>query len=326
MHKFCSYETDEVFATHWILLPEKPRNQYDMSLHLTEIERVKTISKEDFYNNYVRKQKPLVIEQLTVDWPAYEKWKFAYMKSMAGDQTVPLYDDRPVSHKDGFNQAHARMKMSDYIDLLESKPTNYRIFLYNLMKQVPKLREDFQWPDIGLKLVKQLPMLFFGGENSRVFMHYDIDYSNILHFHFQGTKQCILFAPSETPYLYKVPHALISREDIDFDHPDFDKWPALERAQGLICNLKHGEMLYMPEGYWHYMKYLTPGFSMSLRAFPRKIGNIGKAIYNIFVMRHFDNFMRRYKGQQWIDYKNEKAIENTHKNLQLFERERRMSA
>ncbi|MFT3796303.1 cupin-like domain-containing protein [Flavobacterium sp.] len=297
-----------------------------MSLHLTEIERVKTISKDDFYHNYVKKQKPLVIEQLTADWPAYDKWKFEYMKNIAGEKTVPLYDDRPVSHKDGFNQAHAQMKMSDYIDLLQSKPTNYRIFLYNLMKQVPKLRDDFKWPDIGLKLVKQLPMLFFGGENSRVFMHYDIDYSNILHFHFQGTKQCILFAPSETPYLYKVPFALISREDMDLDNPDFDKWPALEKAQGLICNLKHGEMLYMPEGYWHYMKYLTPGFSMSLRAFPRKISNIGKAVYNIFIMRHFDNFMRKYKGQAWIDYKNAKAIEHTHRHLEIFEREHRLSA
>jgi len=296
-----------------------------MSLHLTEIERVKTISKEDFYNNYVRKQKPLVIEQLTADWPAYEKWKFEYVKNLAGEKTVPLYDDRPVSHKDGFNQAHAQMKMADYIDLLQSKPTNYRIFLYNLMKQVPKLREDFKWPDIGLKLVKQLPMLFFGGENSRVFMHYDIDYSNILHFHFQGTKQCILFAPTETPYLYKVPFALISREDMDLDEPDFDKWPALKKAQGLICNLKHGEMLYMPEGYWHYMKYLTPGFSMSLRAFPRKISNIGKAIYNIMIMRHFDNLMRKYKGQAWIDYKNEKAVVDTHRHLEV-EREHRLSA
>jgi len=295
-----------------------------MSLSLTEIDRVKTISKEDFYNNYVKKQKPVVIEKLTTDWPAYQKWNFHYIKSMAGDKTVPLYDDRPVSYKDGFNQAHAQMKMADYIDLLESKPTNYRIFLYNLMKQVPKLRDDFRWPDMGLRLIRQLPMLFFGGENSRVFMHYDIDYSNILHFHFNGLKQCVLFAPDQTPYLYKVPHALISREDIDFDNPDFDKWPALQKAQGLVANLKHGEMLYMPEGYWHYMKYLTPGFSMSLRAFPRKLSNVSKAIYNIMIMRHFDNWMRKYKGQAWIDYKNQKAIDNTHKNLQISEQ--RMSA
>jgi len=286
-----------------------------MSLNLTEIERVKTISKEDFYNNYVKKQKPLVIEQLTLDWPAFEKWNLHYIKETAGEKTVPLYDDRPVSHKDGFNEAHAKMKMADYIDLLLREPTNYRIFLYNLMKEVPALKNDLKWPDIGLRLVKQLPMLFFGGENSRVFMHYDIDYSNILHFHFHGKKRCVLFAPNQTPFLYKVPHALISREDIDFDHPDFEKWPALKKAEGFVCELNHGEMLYMPEGYWHYMKYVTPGFSMSLRAFPRKIGNLSKAAYNVFIMRHFDNLMRRMKGQKWIDYKNERAVTNTNKNL-----------
>lgn len=288
-----------------------------MPLHLTPIERIKTISKEDFQNNYVRKQKPVVIEKLTEDWPAFKKWNLNYIKEIAGDKIVPLYDDRPVSYKDGFNQAHANMKMADYIDLLCTKPTNYRIFLYNLLKEVPALKKDFKWPDIGLRMIKQLPMLFFGGENSKVFIHYDIDYSNILHFHFHGEKQCILFAPDQTPFLYKVPHSLISREDIDFDNPDLEKWPALKQARGLICNLKHGEMLYMPEGYWHYMKYLTPGFSMSLRAFPRSFGNLSKAVYNVFVMRHFDNWMRKWKGQSWIDYKNNQAIVQTHKNLNI---------
>lgn len=286
-----------------------------MKLNLVEIPRVKTISKDDFYKNYVKKQKPVVVEQLTEDWPAYQKWNLEYIKFVAGEKIVPLYDDRPVSHKDGFNEAHAKMKMSDYIDLLQKEPTNYRIFLYNLMKEVPLLRDDFKWPNIGLKLIKQLPMLFFGGENAKVFIHYDIDYSNILHFHFHGEKQCILFDPEQTPYLYKVPHSLISREDIDFDNPDFEKFPALLKAKGLVCNLKHGEMLYMPEGYWHYMRYVTPGFSMSLRAFPMRLSSLAKAGYNLVIMRHFDVLMRKWKGQAWIDYKNEKAIINTHKIL-----------
>ncbi|TDD78075.1 cupin-like domain-containing protein [Flavobacterium caseinilyticum] len=286
-----------------------------MPLQLTEIERVKTISKEDFYTNFVKKQKPVVVEQLTADWPAYKKWNLNYIKEIAGDKIVPLYDDRPVSYKDGFNEAHANMKMADYVDLLNSKPTNFRIFLYNLMQEVPVLKKDFLWPDIGLRLIKQLPMLFFGGENSKVFMHFDIDYSNILHFHFHGTKRCVLFAPEQTPYLYKVPFSLISREDINFDTPDFNKFPALKQAKGYVTELKHGEMLYMPEGYWHYMKYLTPGFSMSLRAFPRSIVKLSKAAYNVFIMRHIDNFMKKRKGQKWIDYKNDKAISTTNKNL-----------
>lgn len=284
-------------------------------MRLQEIERVKTISAKDFYDNYYKKQKPVVIEELTRNWDAYEKWHLPYIREAAGDKVVPLYDDRPVSYKDGFNEAHTTMKMSEYIDLLESEPTPYRIFLYNLMKEVPSLQNDFKWPDFGMRLIRQLPMLFFGGENSKVFMHFDIDYSNIFHFHFHGKKQCIIFPPDQTKYMYKVPHSLISREDIDFDNPDFEKFPALKQAEGYITNLEHGEMLYMPEGYWHYMKYVTPGFSMSLRSIPKKPKFLAGAVYNIFVMRHFDNFMRKRRGQAWIDQKNERAVTDTHKKL-----------
>ena len=281
-------------------------------MKLTEIHRVKNITKEEFVKNYLKPQKPVVIENLIGDWPAYDKWSLDYIKEIAGNKEVPLYDDRPVTHEDGFNQAHAKMKMEDYVDLLKREPTNYRIFLYNIMKEVPSLKKDFKFPKIGLRLIKQIPMVFFGGENSKVFMHHDIDWANILHFHFHGKKQCILFPPDQTENLYKVPHSLITREDIDFDNPDFDKFPVLKKAEGLVCSLEHGETLYMPEGYWHYMKYLTPGFSMSLRALPRKPKHLLKAVYNVFIMRHFDNLMRRRKGQAWIDEKNERAIAETH--------------
>ncbi|MBE15973.1 MAG: cupin [Cytophagaceae bacterium] len=285
------------------------------SMQLNPIERVDRIGRKEFRERYVKPQKPVVIRHLIDDWPAYDKWSLEYIKEIAGDKEVPLYDDRPVSHDEGFNQAHATMQMADYIELLKREPTQYRIFLYNLMKEVPQLKSDFKFPSIGLRLLKQIPMLFFGGTNSKVFMHHDIDWANILHFHFEGRKQCILFAPSQTKHLYKVPHSLITREDIDFDHPDYERFPALKEAQGHICHLNHGETLYMPEGYWHYMKYETPGFSMSLRALPRNPKHLRYALYNVFVMRHYDNFMRRRKGQAWIDEKNKRAILETHKAL-----------
>ena len=284
-------------------------------LNLVQIPRVKNISKKDFVEQYVKTQKPVVIEHLIEDWPAFKKWDLNYIKEVAGNKTVPLYDDRPITSEFKFNQPHMEMKMSEYIDLLQSKPTNYRIFLYHLLKEVPKLQGDFKFPKMGLRFLKQLPMLFFGGVNSKVFMHYDIDYANILHFQFNGKKQCILYPPSESKYLYKVPHSLISREDIDFTNPDFEKFPALKKAKGYITELKHGEALYMPEGYWHQMTYLTAGFSMSLRATSRGLLNISKAVYNLVVMRHFDNYMRKWKGQDWIDYKNVKAMEKTHANI-----------
>lgn len=286
-----------------------------MKLNLEQIPREKTLTKKEFIQKYFKPQKPVVIERFIEDWPAYSKWTLDYVKEVAGDKEVPLYDDRPVRHDEGFNEPHAKMKMSKYVDLLKSGPTKYRIFLWNLLKEVPELQKDFKYPDFGLRLMKGLPMLFFGGEDSHTFMHYDIDLANIFHFHFEGKKQCILFSQDETKFLYKIPYSLITREDIDFADPDLDKWPALQYTKGNIAYLEHGNVLYIPEGYWHHMKYLTPGFSMSLRAIARKPKNFGKAMYNIFVMRHFDNFMRRLKGQQWIDWKNEKAVERTQKLL-----------
>ena len=284
-----------------------------MKLDLQRVPRVKNISKEEFITRYFKPQKPVVIENLIQDWPAFKKWNFEYMVEASGEREVPLYDDRPVDYKDGFNEPHATMKMKDYVELLKSTPTKYRIFLWNILKEVPELKNDFKYPDLGLRLMKSLPMLFFGGQDSHTFMHYDIDLANIFHFHFEGKKQCILFDQDQSDYIYKIPHSLIPREDIDFSNPDLEKWPALKKAKGYIAELNHGEVLYMPEGYWHYMKYLTPGFSMSLRAIARNPKNLGKAIYNVVIMRHFDNLMRRIKGQKWIDWKNEQAIVRTHR-------------
>jgi hypothetical protein len=280
-------------------------------LNLVEIPSVKSISKQDFVSSYLKPQLPVVIESFDGGWEAHSKWSLDYIKDIAGDKMVPLYDDRPVQHEDGFNEPHATMKMSDYIDLLKREPTKYRIFLWNILKEVPELQKDFSYPDFGIRLLKQVPMLFFGGRDSHTFMHYDIDLANIFHFHFEGEKECILFSQSQNKHLYKVPHSLITHESINFSNPDLGQWPALRKVKGFRTTLKHGEVLYMPEGYWHYMKYKTPGFSMSLRALARNPKNLGHAAYNIVIMRHFDVLMRKLKGQKWIDWKNKRAIERT---------------
>lgn len=286
-----------------------------MKFDFIEIEKVEKLSKKEFIENYYNKQKPVVITNQIEDWPAFTKWRFPYLRQVAGDRIVPLYDNRKTDHTKKVNEPDFRMSMSNYIDELEKGPTHLRIFLYNLLKDVPLLKKDVRWPKLGLRLVKSLPYVFFGGQNARVFMHFDIDYSNIFHIHFEGIKQCILVSPDETKYMYRLPYSWICHEDIDFENVDFEKFPALRKVKPYITELKHGEMLYMPEGWWHYMKYKTPGFSLSLRALPRNPKHILKAMRNILLFRFYDNLMRKRKGQKWLDYKDEKAISKTNSEL-----------
>jgi len=287
--------------------------------HYIQIERVEKLTKKEFIENYYKPQKPVIITKQIEDWPAFTKWNLEFIREVAGDKTVPLYDSRKTDYTKKVNEPDFEMTMSEYIDILEKGPTDLRIFLYNLMKDVPSMKSDIQWPRLGIRLLKSMPLVFFGGQDAKVFMHYDIDFPNIFHVHFDGQKQCVLVDPKETKYMYRLPYSWLCNEDIDFDNPDFERFPALRKVTPYIANLNHGEMLYMPEGWWHYMKYLTPGFSLSLRSLAGRPSNLWKGFANVAIIRYYDNWMRKRKGQEWLDYKDAESIRRTNAELEAAE-------
>lgn len=279
------------------------------------ITRVQHISKADFIENYYKPQRPVLIEGLTKNWPAYSKWSLDYIQDRAGDQIVPLYDNKPTTGRQNSAAPATEMKLYDYLEILKTKPTDLRIFFYNILERMPELVRDFEYPDIGLRFFKKLPVLFFGGEGSKVLTHYDMDLADLLHIHFHGTKSITLFTPEQTKYLYRVPFSVHNLERIDIDNPDFEKYPALRNLNGIQVHMKHGDALYMPSGYWHFIKYLDGGFSITLRALPTKPKKLLNTLYNVFFMRNFENLMRKIMGQSWVDYKENKIIKRTNKKF-----------
>ena len=284
------------------------------------VERVQNISKKEFVEKYYKPQRPVIIENLAKGWDAYEKWNIEYFQEHAGDQTVPLYNSEPTKGKQNSAAPVMEMKLYDYLELIKKEPTDLRIFFYNILDNMPELLKDIKYPDLGLKFFKRLPVMFFGGGGSRVLPHYDMDLSDLIHFHFQGHKRVTLFSPEQTKYLYKVPFAVHNLESIDMDNPDFSKYPALQKIEGILAEMKHGDGLYMPSGYWHYIKYLDGGFSITLRALPRQPVRLAKMLGNVFGMRFFENIMRKLWGQNWVNYKEAWILRITNKR---FEKEQK---
>lgn len=282
---------------------------------ISQTQRVATISKEDFVRQYKKPNKPVVIERLTEAWPAREKWTLDYIKQVAGDNVVPLYDSKPSKDKKHQHAAETSMPFKDYVDLLDQGENDLRMFFYNILSEAPELTRDFDFPDLGLPLFRKLPVLFMGGRGAKVQMHFDIDYADILLCHFGGKKKVLLFAPEETPYLYKVPFSFSSLFDVDYDNPDYEKYPALRYASGEVAELNHGDILYIPPGYWHYIVYEDIGFSLSLRAFPRQPGNLYKMLRNLIVIRSVEGLMRKLVGQRWNDRNERLAVERTEQLL-----------
>jgi len=288
-----------------------------MKFDLSQIDCVDTISKEDFEKNYLYPRRPLVIKNMAKEWPAYEKWSMDYMKTVVGDQLVPLYDSAKADPSKPINASAAEMKFGEYIDLIKTTPTDLRIFLFDPIKQAPKLLADYIAPKALMGgFLDSYPNMFFGGKGSVTFLHYDIDMAHIFHTHFNGRKHVILFENKWKERLYQIPYATYALEDYDVEHPDFEKFPALKGVKGVEAYLEHGDTLFMPTGYWHWMKYLDGSFSISLRAWDKSWAVKAKSLYNLTVQRKFDNFMKANFREKYMAWKERLAIKRAYKAMQ----------
>ncbi|MBE4950536.1 cupin-like domain-containing protein [Chryseobacterium culicis] len=280
-----------------------------MGIILKPIDIVEDISKEDFYEKYLKPRRPVVIRNMAKNWPAYQKWTMEYMKEVVGDVEVPLYDSSKADPSAPINAAAAKMKFGDYIDLIQREPTDLRIFLFDPIKYAPKLLEDYISPkDLMGGFLDKYPNMFFGGKGSVTFLHFDIDMAHIFHTHFNGRKHILLFDYKWKERLYQIPYATYALEDYDIENPDFTKFPALDGVEGIECYLEHGDTLFMPTGWWHWMKYLDGSFSISLRAWDKSWAVKAHSLWNLTVQRKFDDIMKSNFKKSYMDWKEKMAI------------------
>ena len=278
-----------------------------MKLH--SVDTVTSISPEDFKEHYYKKNIPLVITDLSKQWPAHKKWNWDYFKQIVGEQKVGLYNNVKSDAYTPINTADDYKTFGEYVDMIKEGPAAWRIFLFNIFDHAPQLIQDFTWPEDLMKgYVKKYPMLFTGGATSITHMHFDIDLSHILHTQFAGRKRVLLFRHDEKNKLYRKPFEVLSLADFsnyaeDGKNPDYAKFPALRYAEGYDLILNPGDTLFMPAGYWHHMEYIDSGFAMSLRALQSSLPGKLNGVWNLFGMRSIDTVMKKTLPKWWYNFK-----------------------
>ncbi len=287
-----------------------------MSFILLPVDTVDTITPANFTKHYLKPRKPLVIKNLTQAWPALYKWTPEYLKQAVGDKIVPLYDNSKADPAKPINSAATHMPFPEYIDLIKSKPTELRIFFFNIFKQAPQLLNDVILPkDLMGGFLESMPAMFFGGSNSVTFLHYDIDLPHIFHTHFGGRKHVILFENKWKRRLYCIPNATYALEDYDVLNPDFDKFPALKGIRGQEVFLEHGDTLFMPTGYWHWMKYIDGSYSLSLRAWDASITRKASSLYNLAIKGGVDSVLKMTFKANYAKFREKLAIKWAERDL-----------
>lgn len=273
----------------------------DLSLKIDVIE---TPSRKEFLQQYHKPQRPVLIKGLVDQQPAGKKWTMEWFKAYMGDEMIELYDNKEERHKWSTTTVpDIKMKFGEYLDIInKDEPTDLRMFLANLYKIRPELRNDFACPSFYKNVLGRLGFMFLGGKDTEVRGHYDVDSSCVLLTQIFGTKKVVLFEQKYTPLLYKVPfntHSFVNLETLDTD-----QFPGLKYVKGYEVILEPGDSVYMPAGYWHFITYLDGGMGVSHRMMGPRIKDWIKGAWFMGLTMPFDKMMNRFFQERWYEYKN----------------------
>jgi hypothetical protein len=222
-----------------------------------------------FLRDYVAARRPLILRNATPAWPAMRKWTPEYFKQRFASKMVQVsYDES--------------MNFSDFIDgvlastLDKPGPYMYRLFLHEHLPEVlpdlsppnpyafprryasPLMMEYWRRPDGYLKLL-------IGGIGGRFpVMHFDGDNAHATITEIYGDKEFIVYAPTDTRYLYPSPkranHSLVD----DPREQDLERFPELSKATQYRSVMGPGDMVFVPCGWWHTARALSPSISVGM--------------------------------------------------------------
>ncbi|NJK98625.1 MAG: cupin-like domain-containing protein [Bacteroidales bacterium] len=252
-----------------------------------------------FRTHYLLKSKPLIIKGYAQLFPAGKKWTFEYLKNKMGDYQIGLFDNR-LKNNTAYVKPDLYMPFSEYLKLIQKdEESPLRIFLFNMFKEFPELQKDFPTPVIMKGILGKIGFAFFGGKNTTVRFHYDIDASNVLMTQIIGRKRVILVSPEYDKLLYKVPFSSFSL--INPEKPDYKNFPALKYVRGYDFILQPGDALFMPSRYWHFNTYLEGGMAVSYRSLAKRPVDLYAGFMNTSLRLAFDKAMNIYlRINGWI--------------------------
>jgi len=231
------------------------------------VEKRTSPSRDEFLERYLRACRPVVLTDVTADWPAMRTWSPQDLKARFGHLVVEIQDGRDQDPRYEENKLLHRRKaqLGPFVDrVLAGGPTNdYYLTANNEALRHPEFAPLLA--DIGTLppacdrgMLAGRSSFWFGPAGTVTPLHHD----TVMLFHTQvvGRKRWRLISPLETPRLYNH-NGVFS--PIDIDRPDLNRYPLFGQVRVLDVVVEPGETIFLPLAWWHHVISLDVGLSFS---------------------------------------------------------------
>jgi hypothetical protein len=263
------------------------------------VERMSMIEYADLHARYLARNVPVIVTDLATSWPALARWTSEFFRSNYGERQVAVSDKSYQTHGAHYLTPFTKMSFADYLNAAEAGNTDLRLFLFELFKFAPELRNDIELPAWAGLLSKIFLVSFFGGAGGASTFHHDVDLAHVFHTVIYGSKLFYLFGPDQDHCLYRHPFTV--RSYIDVRDPDLHRYPRFAAAQGRLCEVHAGETLVLPSGHWHQAVYTKLSWGLSFRKY--EVKHLPGGLKNMLIQEPVDRVLAKLQPRRWFAYK-----------------------
>ncbi|KAJ3280073.1 Lysine-specific demethylase 8 [Borealophlyctis nickersoniae] len=217
---------------------------------------------------------PLLIPNAISHWPALttRPWSdIRYLRSLAGARRLVPVEVGSKYTDDEWTQK--LMTFGEFIDRYVTGSEEGTAYLaqHDLFTQIPRLAHDITIPDYCYcspsddddddNDAEVVTNAWFGPRGTISPLHTD-PRQNVFA-QVVGYKYVRLYAPDETRNVYPCEGVLGNTSQVDVESPDMTQFPLFASAKYVECIVGPGDLLFIPKGWWHYVRSLSVSFSVS---------------------------------------------------------------
>lgn len=265
---------------------QEPSSESDFSLADVVVgspDQLQWSPRKSFVEKAIDLGEPLLIKDTMVTtWPAMTKWNMLYISENMGAEVLPAVkctntsltfdpDVRaPLKLNLTLSYVSRNMSTGSFFSCIQHPSTDCHDDHsgHYYFGQVPEMLSKDLLPDQFLYNTEQdhtshKQFIWISSPGMITHGHFDQDYNFFVQL--IGEKRFTLWSPSQHELLSVFPrvHPMWHKSQINFRHPDIQRFPSFTKSRALQVTVRPGDVLFIPPYNWHYVETLSPSVSLS---------------------------------------------------------------
>jgi hypothetical protein len=238
-----------------------------------EIDRKNNISEREFIKNYFKKNIPLVFSNQADNWACCKNWSIKLIKEKYPNRSYNILDWPNESVLASNDPGHintgkkvSKVTGAELVDLIESGQKVY-------LRGCPIIEEDEKLiDDLDNSWLQKMRRCFFGASyqsfissgNSKAPIHNES--TSFFFIMIEGEKKWTLFNAQDFAILNPVSARIAyNYTDLALESTDKTRYRGVEYLDRYVCNLKKGDVLFVPAWMWHTVHTPVPSWAISYK-------------------------------------------------------------